>query len=1207
MLKIFAFFIIILPLGCFAQVTISGRILNQADTKPVANASVFLSNSSTGTKTNSDGAFILQNVTPGKYDLIISIIGFETYRQSIMVSGSHITLPAILIFPKTILLNEVKIRPKNDPDRYKYYEWFKDEFLGTSVLASECKILNPDIIDLDYDKKTSTLTASVSDFLEIENDALGYKIKYLLTDFKLSNKAGYTEKVHYEGSALFEEMKGSPVQLKRWKKRRQEVYEGSPMHFLRSVINDETDSTDLQLFNLEGFLALRLAAYPNPERPSDSLLDAKIKYYKKLKEKSADMLDSLSWWTKKAKLPKTLNKLLPKPLHREDIIKPTDQQGLFALELTRDIYSLYINYNKNRFAHFHSGKVSIDKFPFIIPSTNNLSAPQNTESTLVNFNTRYALFDKNGGLVNPNSLTYSGVWARLRVAELLPLDYSTVTDNNKIADNIIAKLNNFTTTHSPEKAYLHFDKPYYAAGDTLYFKAYVTRGESHSLSNLSGVLHVDLINTNNKIDQSMKLQLDSGLAWGDFALPDSLPKGNYRVRGYTRWMRNDGENAFFDQIIPVGSILNNKIPESGNLTSPLPSAKPDIQFLPEGGNLVAGVPSKIAFKAINTNGLGVEAKGVVVDNENRQVCSFASSYLGMGYFYLNPADGKTYRAKITYADGTQNTVDLPKVGTSGITLSVNSDSLSKAWIKIQAGKAYYQENRDKDFFVVISSGDVNTKIICPLDSAVISMDLLKRHLRTGIARFTLFSPNGEPLSERLVFVQNDDQLNLHISSDKPEYNKRGKVHIKLNAINTSGDPVAGHFSVSVTDESKVPVDKKTENTILTNLLLTSDLKGYVEQPDYYFTDTAATARRNLDVLMLTQGYSRFEWKQILGNNGQPLLYQPEKGLEISGIAKTLGGKPLDSGVASLISPLGGPALSRFTDNKGNFRFDSLAFTDTARFILSAVNAKGKNNTQITYKGEPEPEIPIKDSRKGSPDVSVIMRGYLENNEKQQEELNKYGSPKGRMLKEVKIKSTKLEPLTITPGLGVADQVVDGNNISYGGGLAVKLMGALRGVTLIQVGIDHHLAIARTGFPPVLMGVVWNGQLMPYDFDLNLIDISSVDRVEVFKNEGVLAITTTAGRQAKNMLSIGVLPIIVKGFYKAREFYAPKYEHPADNPNFEDLRSTIYWNPEVITDKDGNASFDYYNADGTGNYRVVIEGIDESGNLGRQVYRYRVSD
>jgi hypothetical protein len=779
-------------------------------------------------------------------------------------------------------------------------------------------------------------------------------------------------------------------------------------------------------------------------------------------------------------------------------------------------------------------------------------------------------------------------------------------------NEIVNKLKTFSHGHATEKAYLHFDKPYYAAGDTIYFKAYVTLGEKHELSTLSGILHVDLINTNNKIDQSIKLQLQDGVAWGDFTLPDSLPPGNYRVRAYTQWMRNEGEDAFFYQTIPVASITNNKIPES-IARHPLTNNKADVQFFPEGGSLVAGIRSKVAFKAIGTSGLGIDVKGVIADNGNKEVTSFASVHLGMGYFYLTPEEGKTYRAKLTFADGAQTVIDLPKPETKGIALTINNDSIPKASVRIAANPAYYLENKNTDYMLLIYSGGITTTVLCKLDSAVITMDILKRRLHTGIATITLFSPAGEPLCERLLFVQNYDQLNVSITPDKTVYTKREKINIRLNVKNRADSAAMGHFCVSVTDESKVPTDENNESTILTTLLLTSDLKGYVEQPNYYFTKTSEAALNNLDLVMLTHGYRRFEWKKILNNEYPPTAYQPEKGLEISGQVKNFFGKPIAKGTITLLPSKGGPLISTLTDDKGMFHFSNLIFYDTTRFVLSAVNAKGKNSTKLAwFNDKPEPFISANPFQQSMPDTS--LSAYIENTKKERNEWINYGKGKGIMLKEVKIKEKK-EPDHHSTGLiaeFAADQVIRGKDILYGGPLSMRLAaGLVHRVHFVPAGGNSLVPINNITL--VQMLVVIDGNIGKLD------DVSTdeVEKIDVFLPPnslvygidglgGVLAITTKPRTlMAENIASIGILPIAPMGFYKAKEFYSPKYDYQNLNTKRLDLRSTIYWQPEIQTDKDGSALFNYYNADGTGTYKVVIEGIDNKGNLGRQVYRYKV--
>ncbi|MDB5123821.1 MAG: hypothetical protein JWP94_1950 [Mucilaginibacter sp.] len=800
--------------------------------------------------------------------------------------------------------------------------------------------------------------------------------------------------------------------------------------------------------------------------------------------------------------------------------------------------------------------------------------------------------------------------------------FFTLSAYCQTGNEIVTKLKTFSYNHIAEKAYLHFDKPYYATGDTIYFKAYVTLGEKHEPSNLSGVLHVDLINIKNKIDQSIKLRLQDGIAWGDFTLPDSLPAGNYRVRAYTQWMQNEGEDAFFYQTIPIASITNNKIPESiVRHPAQIPNKKADVQFFPEGGSLTTGIRSKVAFKAIGNNGLGIDVKGTITDNENKEIMAFTSEHLGMGYFYLTPQEGKIYKAKLTFADGTQNTIDLPKPEAKGIVLTINNDSIPKASVTIIANKVYYAENKDKDHTLLIYSGGIATTVPCKLDSTMITMDILKRRLHTGIATVTLFSPAGEPLCERLLFIQNYDQLNLDVNADKMVYTKRQKVNIQLNIKDRAGNFSAGHFSVSVTDESKVSVSENNENTILTSLLLTSDVKGYVEQPNYYFIDTGEAARKNLDLVMLTHGYRRFEWRKVLNSEYPLIAYQPEKGLEISGQVKNLFGKPIAKGTITLLPSKGGPLVSSIADDKGLFHFSNLVFYDTTRFVLSAVNARGKNSTKLIYFADkPEPFIMLNQQYYTQNIQTTALSAYIDNTKKERNEWINYGRGKGIMLKEVKIRDVKLDDKYKTQslaGAGHADQVLHSEDIKYGALLSTALNGRLH--SIMFNGGFPFLTIGNSGPMSVYVDgtrLDMDPKTNPYGIDqLNPVDIETIEVLKYASSSiygmdggsGVLVITTKqgGGRNIKDIASIGILPVAPVGFYKAREFYSPKYENPDLYARRIDLRSTIYWQPEVQTDRNGSASFDYYSADGTGTYKMVVEGIDEKGNLGRRVYRYKV--
>jgi hypothetical protein len=243
MFKALITFILLTPLMLFAQSSINGKVTG--NNKPLPAASVFLSNTSIGSITDSTGAFTLNHIKNGQYDLVISCIGYETYHTDVFVSGDNITLPALLLLPKDIALKEVKI--SSDQNREEHLREFIKEFFGTSNNADKCKILNPELIDFKYSKKSKTLKASTDDFLIIENKALGYTIKYLLQSFEYNET---TKALYYAGSAIFEPMHGQPHEEHRWADNRVDGYNGSSMNFLRACMANRLTDQSFEVFNL---------------------------------------------------------------------------------------------------------------------------------------------------------------------------------------------------------------------------------------------------------------------------------------------------------------------------------------------------------------------------------------------------------------------------------------------------------------------------------------------------------------------------------------------------------------------------------------------------------------------------------------------------------------------------------------------------------------------------------------------------------------------------------------------------------------------------------------------------------------------------------------------------------------------------------------------------------------------------------------------
>jgi len=880
---------------------------------------------------------------------------------------------------------------------------------------------------------------------------------------------------------------------------------------------------------------------------------------------------------------------------------------------------------------------------------------------------------------------------------------------------VISKVSKYSASYPVEKVYLHFDKPYYAVGDTIWFKAYVTVQE-HMLSGISKIVYVDLITNRDSIVKSLRLPVVNGIAAGDIVLPQlTFQEGNYHIRAYTNWMRNFDDAYFFTKNIMIGNTVDEKNPVNthvnftntetnagaenitakvmykdqdgvpyinrkvswkvvaddestvdkgkgetdgnGMLTVTFSSNKPgvfatadlitdlevnykktitnsfslstasvpkDVQFFPEGGNLVSGIRTKIAFKAISSSGLGVDVKGTIVDNNNNPVTTFTSRHLGMGYFMLTPEAGKSYKASIDFPDGTHSSYDLPRTMDDGIDLAVYNNNPDSLFIKISSNNDFLQKFNNIRFYIIAQSGGViyyaaQTR----LNSAVYGASIPKNKFPTGILQVTLLSSEGDPLSERICFIQHNDLMNVAINTDRPVYLQRQRVHMTLTAKN-KGVPALGTFSVAVTDESKVPYDENSASTILSNLLLTSDLKGYIEKPNYYFNHEDSTRSSDLDVLMLTQGYRRFSYSDVVYDKNPQIYFLPEQGISITGTLRTSMGLPVSRGNIHLTIPDKIFYTDATTDASGNFAFSNLVFQDSSKVILSAKNNIGANNLAITANGE---SYPLVAKNINAPDnvtnIDSVMTTYLKNTKMQ------YGN---HILKEVVIKAKPAEKkpshLDHPSLIGLSpepDHLINGAQLTGCNDLLTCLKGSAMGLTYEndQFYITRDYVSGNKNTP---VQVYMDGMPVETSYLMN-IQPNMVESVEIFLNNGVTnigALNNTKGvlevnskvmpkgekisfSQLKQMIgSPNLITLTPLGYPKARDFYVPKYAVAKPSLENPDLRTTIYWNPKVITDKaTGKASFDFPNADGMGNYRVEVEGIDIDGNLAHYIYHYRV--
>jgi hypothetical protein len=382
--------VLIIPAISFAQSgTISGKV-TAIDTKaPLAKASVFLSNATFGTVTADDGTFTLNGVKPGQYELVVSILGYENFSQSVLVGAKPQQL-VIEMMPRPIQMKEVIIT--TNVNWKKNYALFVKDFIGTSANSKLCKVINPHSVNLIYHKKTQTLEASTDEFLVVENKALGYRVRFLVNHFESSS---LTHEIRYSGQVLLEELKASKAQLQKWKLKRQEAYYGSSMHFFRSLSR--------QNLQQQGFVMYQLQRKPNPKRLPEAIIRQKYEKFN-----GSNNRDSVNYWNQMAQQPRFIENLIKKPLKIEDVLRNTDQSGLFAITFPDLLYVVYQNK--------HDEKITNDIYRPLDMS--------NYAVSLINLFKPYALFDLNGVVVSHESTLFEGDWANDKLAELVPVDYT---------------------------------------------------------------------------------------------------------------------------------------------------------------------------------------------------------------------------------------------------------------------------------------------------------------------------------------------------------------------------------------------------------------------------------------------------------------------------------------------------------------------------------------------------------------------------------------------------------------------------------------------------------------------------------------------------------------------------------------------------------------------------------------------------------------
>jgi hypothetical protein len=734
------------------------------------------------------------------------------------------------------------------------------------------------------------------------------------------------------------------------------------------------------------------------------------------------------------------------------------------------------------------------------------------------------------------------------------------------------------------------------------------------------VLYVELITPQDTILQQHLLRIIHGFAIGDFKLPIEATSGIYRVRAYTRWMRNFDEAFFFERKIPVVQTTN---PPQHSTTPEIKTFKEmaQVDFFPEGGDLIHHMESKIAFKVIDPQGEGIPVEGTVLDKDNKTITSFKTIKEGMGIFNLKPQAEQHYTAHIHFPDGSQADYPLPKAKIEGLHLMLSN--LDTAFVRV----AIRSNLKEESTFTLI--GQVRGAIHLMHSDKIplgqqITLKIPKAKFPTGIVQLTLFDEKNRPQAERLFFIDHHDDLKIEMTTTEKQYHPRDKITLNLKAKNKTETPLNCHFSVAVTDKNLVKPSEDMPH-ILSYFLLHSDLKGRIIQPNQYFEQDDFSTRLSLDLLMMTQGWRRFLWKDIL-KDSLPLptpSFTVQQGLDIQGTALNASGKPFKDLPLLAIFPEIGIFKNTQTNQEGHFRIEGLHFADT----LTTIFQVGKRI---------EPQIMLENPQALSPSIQKsyhplskdsISANYLKNREKELQVNQAYKlSDSTFVLDEITIEDYKIEEDVNRSGSVLhsgdwvdyqydAKQLETMNSIEN---LFRQIPGArpVFDQTGLQTGINFSRGVFSTNNQPAL--ILWDGVRVPYQQVLGL-NTMTIQRVEILKDNnaaiygsdaagGVIAIFSKSGADYPNIGDSKVANAIIQGYYQYREFYMPDYENlPNEQRSRPDYRSTIFWHPLVLTNKGGEAEVSFFATDNSGFYQIIIEGIGIDGTLGRKIMEVEVKE
>ena len=804
----------------------------------------------------------------------------------------------------------------------------------------------------------------------------------------------------------------------------------------------------------------------------------------------------------------------------------------------------------------------------------------------------------------------------------------------------IVKFNNMFIQ---EKVYLHFDNTGYFMGETIWFKAYVVNPMSNRPNILSRVLYAELLTPEGRVLQKLKLKIENGQCNGQFSLKELLHPGYYEVRAYTALMLNWPDAPVYSRVFPIFNAPQEKgknmykdpVMNRVSNTERLPemrakrpkTEKINVQFFPEGGNLAMGLENRVYFKITDKRNNPLDFKGNIVNSRKEQITTVNTSHQGMGVFTLTPVEGESYYLQ---GDTEEKMYPLPAAQPLGVSMAVNNlqdEDLSICLMR----HPQHAPTKALGLTTMCRGRIIRFDQIHWEADNTATITLKKADLPEGVNQFTLFDTEGRVYADRLTFIPIRQQVNFSITNKKQEYRPKEKVEMSFKLTNNQGDPVYTMFSLSVRDaEAETPKNHANGGSLAANLLLGSELKGYIHDIDYYFQADDAPHRQALDLLLGTQGWRRYNWEQMTHPQDFRVEYPAEEGILIRGdLTSTFRNRKKDD-VEIKVYLYNGAGHTRtgscITDSVGGFAFLSEDFN--GRWIMNIhtkendklkemnVNLKKTPSPQGRFIEDKEKELFVQDNDNLIPTtVKDSITLYDERGKLRWENL----------LPTVEIEDEREWQSGFVRKWNnlIYDMEYERINMDDTGENYLKFFYEWLEDTnpYFTYSNDTSSITARYKGRPVRFFVTRIGtnssrQLVEQNvsIDVSTLTINDVEAITIadkpnasqamihlgldtlVSDNSVIISVFVRNDYFRHKEYKGTRRTKVQGFTPALEFYMPDYSY-ADLPQEEDFRRTLFWAPYVATNKQGEATVSFYNSKHCKYMRVNAETITFGGIMG----------